>query len=115
MVPVPDCHFYFPCIKQVNPRLAQGRSEHRSVLPWVLFIRKKGTADTQAASIVIIKIVIVQFIVRIVRVSAKNMKFDGTIGYGIGADFYSARGNALRAKHFGSQQADKNSGSYLID
>ena len=45
----------------------------------------------------------------------KNMQFDGIIGYGIGADFYSARGNALRAERFGSQQADKNSGSYLID
>lgn len=45
----------------------------------------------------------------------KNTHFNGTIGYGIGSDFYSARANAMRAERFGSQQLDKKSGSYLID
>ncbi len=41
--------------------------------------------------------------------------FRGTVGYGIGADFYTARSNALRAGRFASQQENEENGSYLID
>ena len=45
----------------------------------------------------------------------EKLRFRGCIGYGIGADFYSARSNALKAVRFACQQADGQNGSYLID
>lgn len=46
---------------------------------------------------------------------SKISAFRGTIGYGIAADFYTARSNALRAGRFASQQENQENGSYLID
>lgn len=45
----------------------------------------------------------------------KETSFRGSVGYGIGTDFYSARSNALRASRFAAETDLQKNGSYLID